>query len=585
MSPRVLRRRLLVGALLALLLWLGLGVWSGVSGARSALRGRDVVEGVLDDYEIEDIAQGLADEELAVGRDHFRAAAGHLGGWRLAPVRWLPVIGRQVRSGAALSGAGADMLDVGLGLTEQMGRLTDQLEDDSVEFADALREVAGPLAELRERAAGIDLGPDEALLGVLGDARQEAALRHDELVDGLTRAADGAIGFAAFLEGPSRYLLFAANTSQMQSGMGGLLSVGVVEVADGEISVSEVSSVSDLPLPIVPVPLEADYAARWGWLDPNEAWSNLGTTPRFDVTASTAAAMWAATGSEPVDGVMAVDPVAISSMLRATGPVRIGGQEYGADELLDYLAHGQYLDLTEDIYENWQTYAIAQAERRDHLASIASQVVTQITSDQTDSLDVLVQLVDAAQGRHVMFWSAETVQQQAWRAAEVSGELELDSMLLSLVNRSATKADFYVSMVADLSIERFDDRTEVVVDVEIVNRIPLGEPRYVAGPHPELDIGYGDHLGIVALNLPGWARNGRVDGDSSLAVAGGDGATRVVGSWVTVPRGESEHRVFRFELPPEVASITIEPGARYPASRWHHGGERFDDDAPRTIDW
>lgn len=585
MSPRVLRRRILTGLLLVAMVWIGFGVWSSISGVRAALSARDGLERVLDEHATEDIAQGAADAELAEVRDNFRGAAGDLGGWQLAPVRWLPVVGRQIRSGAALSGAAAEMIDIGLVLTDEVGALADDLDEDRVDLTTGLRRLAEPLSSLQLRAEAIDLGPDEALVGVLSSARREATVRHAELVDGLAKASDGAGGFASFLEGPSRYLLFAANTSQMQSGIGGLLSVGVVEVIDGEISVSEVSSVSDLPLPAVPVPLEADYQARWGWLDPNEAWSNLGATPRFDITASTAAAMWEAAGSGPVDGVMTVDPVAISAVLKATGPVRVEGQQYGARALLDYLAHGQYLDLTDDIYEDWRTYAIAQAERRDHLASIASQVVSSITSDGVDGLDAVIQLADAARGRHLMFWSADELQQAAWRAAGVSGELDTDSMLLSLVNRSATKADFYLSMNAEVTIERFDDRSEVVVVVEVVNDVPFGEPRYVAGPHPELDLGYGDHLAIVALNLPGWATNGRVDGDENLALAGGDGPTRVVGSWITVPRDSTGTRTFRFDLPPEVTSLTVEPGARHPVTRWRYGSERFDDASSRMIVW
>ncbi|MDG2113108.1 MAG: DUF4012 domain-containing protein [Actinomycetota bacterium] len=571
--------------LIVVVLWCGFGVWSSISGVRAALRARDGLDVVLDEHAAEDIARGVADAQLAEVRDDFLAAADDLGGWQLAPIRLLPVLGRQIRSGAALSGAAAEMIDIGLVLTDEIGTLADELDADRVELTAGLRRLESPLSALQVRAEAIDLGPDEALVGVLDSARREARVRHEELLDGLGRAADGAGGFAEFLEGPSRYLLFAANTSQMQSGVGGLLSVGVVEVVDGEISVSSVSSVTDLPLPIEPVALEDDYADRWGWLDPNEAWSNLGTTPRFDITASTAAAMWEAAGSGPVDGVMAVDAVAISSVLKATGPVRVEGEQYGAKTLLTYLTHGQYLDLTDDIYEDWRTFAIAQAERRDHLASIASQVVSSITSDEVDGLDAVIQLADAARGRHLMFWSADEAQQAAWRAAGVSGELEADSMLLSLVNRSATKADFYLTMDAEVSIERFDDRSEVVVVVNVVNDVPFGEPRYVAGPHPELDLGYGDHLAIVALNLPGWAKNGRVDGDENLAIAGGDGPTRVVGSWITVARDSVGTRTFRFELPPEVESITVEPGARHPVTRWRFESERFTDGSRRTITW
>ena len=223
--PRDLRRRIFTGIFLLVLIWIGLGVWSAIKGVRAALDARDGIDLLLEEYEPEDIARGEADAALADVRDDFRTAASELGGWELGPARFLPVVGRQLRSGAELSEAGAELLDIGLVLTSELSVLADELEGGG-ELPAALRQLARPLAELRDRAERIDFGPEESLVGVLASARREAVQRHFELLDTLTRAADGATGFAAFLEGPSTYLLFAANTSQMQSGTGGLLSMG-----------------------------------------------------------------------------------------------------------------------------------------------------------------------------------------------------------------------------------------------------------------------------------------------------------------------------------------------------------------------
>ncbi len=581
-----LRPSRVAGVLLALLLlWLGVGAWQVWSGVRSALSARDVIESVTARYSTEQVARGEADDLLIEARDQLRSAAAALGSTRSVLVRNLPIVGRHVQVGSTLSSGGAELIDVGLELSSELRLLETQLENGDVEFVAGLNSLVAPLEQLAERTRRVDFGAGGSLVAPLAAAHREAVSRQRDLLEALDRGADGAAGLAAFLEGPSRYLLFAANTSQMQSGMGSLLSVAQVEVVEGDLSVTDVTTVSDLALPAEPVELDADYAARWGWMDPNDAWSSLGGTPRFDVTAETAARMWEASGHEPVDGVMVVDAVAVGHLAGVLGPVRVDGRLYDEAELLRYLAHDQYLELSDDIYGDWRSYADAQVERRDRLAAIAAQLVARLGADGVDKLDVALALADAARGRHVMFWSATETQQAGWRAAGFSGELSQSSMLLSLVNRSATKADFFLQLSANVSIQRFETHSEVVVEVEGDNGLPFGEPRYVGGPHPELDLRYGEHLGVLALNIPAWARNGRVDGDTQLAVAGADGPTRVVGSWITVPRNESGTRVFRFDLPPEVTEINIEPGARFPVTRWQFQGRHFDDGRPTVIEF
>ena len=96
-----------------------------------------------------------------------------------------------------------------------------------------------------------------------------------------------------FLAGDGRYLLLGANNAEMRGGSGMFPTAGVLEVSDGDLSIASFQSVNDIPPPATPVELEGDLAAR-GWLDLNVTWTSLGLSPRFPVTADTAARLWEA---------------------------------------------------------------------------------------------------------------------------------------------------------------------------------------------------------------------------------------------------------------------------------------------------
>ena len=66
-------------------------------------------------------------------------------------------------------------------------------------------------------------------------------------------------------------------------------------------------------------------------------------SPRFDASAPLATQMWAAVERGSVDGVIALDPIALQAILAATGPIQVGTLTVNADNVIGELLHGQYL--------------------------------------------------------------------------------------------------------------------------------------------------------------------------------------------------------------------------------------------------
>src|SRR5262249_16857371 len=156
----------------------------------------------------------------------------------------------------------------------------------------------------------------------------------------------------------------------------------------------------------------------------------------------------------------------------------------------------------------------------------------------------------AGPGRHILAWSADAPEEQAWAAMGIDGVVPADAMLLGVSNRAGNKLDPYLAVQAQGTAGPAADGSgsTIQVQVTLTNNAPEGLPTYVAGPHFGSPVGEGVYLGFVSLTTPGAAGSGRIDGGLPTAV-GPDGPGRVLASQVEVPRGASTTVTFTFDLP------------------------------------
>jgi hypothetical protein len=299
-------------------------------------------------------------------------------------------------------------------------------------------------------------------------------------------------------------------------------------------------------------------------------------SPRFEASAALAAQMWSATGQAPVDGVIAIDPVALEQLLKAVGPVTVGDRLIDSSNVVDELLHQQYLRFP-SLEE--------RPERREALGDIARATLGAFDAG-TASAPVLAEAVaDSVRGRHLMAWASRPEEQAGWHDAGADGRLRDNSLLVSVLNRGGNKLDRYLETSADLGCAPAGPDRACTLRVDLRNTTPVGEPPYIAGPHPGSGVNEGDYLGIVTANLPGDARNSSVDGIDELAVVGADGPTRVVGYQLVIPRGEMRTMTVHFTLPGRHGTIRTEPTSRVPGIRWSSQGTSWDDGAARTLSW
>lgn len=558
------------------LAWLVLAGASLLAANKEVRSGLAIVEGIRGRATAAAVVDGRLLPDMRVARSRFAAAHTRVGGPLLAPARLLPVVGRQLRSVNALSGAATTVSDVAIaGMTDAQPMLTNPGGDNATRAASARR-----LGDLASRADAqlerIQLGPRVGLVPPLARARNRLSNQLTELRGDLGKGALGGAAVADVLGGPRRYLVFAANNAEMRAGSGMLLSAGELETGPGGIHLSTMRSVTDIPVPIGSVPLTGDLADRWGWLEPNVEWRNLLTSPRFDVAAPLAAQMWVAAGNRPVDGVMVLDPIALAGLLQATGPVEVDGRRFDQDNIVDELLHAQYLRFPTDE---------EKPERREGLGRIAGAIFTELDAGSWSLPGLSSGLGGAAAGRHLLMWASDPTEQSAWHALGVDGQLQSDSLLVSVLNRGGNKLDPFLQMKADIEVAAVQNETEVTITLDLSNHVPVGEPLYVAGPHPQSGVGEGVYQGILTVTVPAAAHDGRFDGVEHLAVDGDDGPSRVLGFQFELSRGSERTVVARFRLPGRAGTLRVEPSARVPATSWRSGSKNWLDSSTRTLTW
>ena len=555
------------------LVWAVWVLWTVLSAASDARAAEKALDGLRSDLDIRSLIEGDGIAEIAAVADRFDAVDARLRSPLLAPVRLAPVIGRQIAAVSHQADAAAAGLRAAAEVSDQLDGLVESSARPGPERIAALREVAEVARSSRRAYEDLDLGPDDALFGPIADARERIEEARLEALDTLGRAATLSEGLATFFEGPHDYLLLAGNNAQMQNGQGMFLSAGVLHVEGGRLSIDEVRPTTEIPLPPpVPVNVDPDVDARWGWLDPNGDFRHVGLSHRFPASGELAVDLWNAAGQPPVDGALAVDPFLLQVLLRATGPVAVADDEVTAENVIAFSLHDQYFG------------GDGVAERRDRVGDLAVQAVKEFDRVDQVAPALLEQLAKAARGRHLLAWSADPAVQDGWEAARIHGQISPTSLMLSVINRSGNKVDWYLRTSASVTAASTDDGHDVVVRVSVKNIAPTsGPPRYVIGPYPGSNLTAGEYQGLVTLNLPDEAMDSHFEGVDDLAVAGADGQNRTIATWVRVKAGTTTEVVARFRLPATMDELTVEPSARARPTEWAWGSKRWDDAEARTL--
>ena len=565
-------------ALVVVLVWVLATVGLIFLARQRVSSGLDTLQSARDRLTADALLRGQALPALQQAERDFSSAHRLAANPVLAPWSVIPLAGGNVDAVRSLTSAAEHVAAVGAQAARDGSAALRSHPTTGAERLAVLDRVAAVAGRAATQLDHVRLGPDFFLIGPLGNARARFVDRLQRLRDAVTNAQALATGAAQVLRGPRRYLVLAANNGEMRAGSGMFLSSGVATFGAGTFSLGEMGPSADRDLPSG-VALPPQLQSLWGWLAPGRHWRNLATTPRFDVTAPVAAQMWQAATGEHVDGVLAVDAVALQALLAAQGPVTVGSQQLTGSDALNYLLLGQYAGIPAS--------AASQADRRDQLSAIAKASVDTLSSRPWNAQTLVSELSGVGKGRHILAWSRDPIEERAWEGAGISGEFQPDSLAVSIMNFGGNKLDQFLKVASTLTVTgRTDGGTDARVQLRLHNDAPTGLPGYVAGPNPDSGAAEGVYQGIVAVNVPGAASLPTIHGITPTLVAGFDGPTKVAGAgYFQVARGQTLDVTVQFRLPPAVREMTVQPSAHVPPMAWTFRSLKFTDTAVEHLAW
>jgi hypothetical protein len=571
-------RRLVLSILLGIAAaWLAAVAIMLVLARSSAERGLDLVKQVRSDPSIDHLLDPATGRQLHQAADDLGEAESWSSNPLLAPLQIVPVVGRQVDAAHHLNHAAHRSLDISADTLDKFRKLAAEPAPKGEGRVALVLQVNALVKSAETQLKRVDPGSGEALIGPLDDAHQTFEKERASALTGLHDADLFTVALGQFLQGPSHYLLVGANNAEMRAGSGMWLTASTIDANQGTLELGDVRPTDSLVLPKGSVPiLDADLARNWSFLDPGHDFRQLALTPRFDLSAALAQAMWAKEpGGSIVDGVVLVDIDGLRALLRAVGPVTLDGVTYDAHNLRQKLLHDQYAQ-----------YGADQQGRKDALGEVARAAFDKLEAGGWKAQAVAGQLALAVQGRHLMVWSSKPEQQAGWDAASLDGRIRPTSLAVSLLNRGGNKLDPFLDEKIGVTTRSSGGRTQVTVQVDLTNTAPAGLPPYVAGgPQSGAGLQPGEYGGILVVNVPSGAGEVGVTGGEYTSLAGADGPSQARGVYLRVPSGGTTRVTVTFVLSGEHGSMVLEPSGRVPPAAWTFNEKPYRLELRRTVHW
>lgn len=453
--------------------------------------------------------------------------------WRASEI--IPFIGDDLRAVRLLAGAADELIsDVAAPLLEldlsSIGPTDGALNVDAVaELGERVEEVA-PTAErlqIRLVAEGIET---EGLLAPLRGPVDQVLGAIDTVADVMRRVAILSPQLPTMLgaDEPRNYLVLVQNTAEMRTLGGNPGTLLMMTLDQGAMSITNSAGQADVssgrPEPIVPLApsTQALYTDRVG-----RYIQDTTMTPDFGQTAHIARAFWSDTIGDPGHSVLAIDPVLLSNILRATGPVQLPtGETLNADNAVEELLSNVYARFPGDTAESIR-------QQDEFFVSAASAIVEGVTHAQSPLTSLVPQLTKAFQNGRILYAPTDRAEAKAVAGTLFNGPLysssNRDSTTIGVFVNDNTegKLDYYTDMSVAASTDVCEADAEATFTAKATYNYTL-EPGAVAGLPAYVSTGRYFPKGIKSTNLVFYGPVGssyisaKVDGEEFVPQAGTD---------------------------------------------------------------
>ena len=485
---RLVRRRSVVSTAGLLLLLVVFGLWLGVRAfeAKSYLEQARVSAQQAKDA----LLQGnSADASRFADNAHLQAKAArnatHSLPWNVASV--VPWLGSPFKTGQQLAdvvfGLATDVLqpsaDVGGAISP------DRLLQGNRVDVQLLRSEGPKLSKIAADAARLDADAgaisEPRYLSILREARAELQNQTADVASLLENTALAARIAPSMMgaDGPRTYFM-GFQTNAEARGTGGLLGgFGILRFDNGTATVDTLGSNIELLGPYAPIDLGPQFDQQYGNANATTDFRNSNTSSHFPYAAQIWQSLWAQETGLNVDGVIALDPIALSYILAAVGSVTLpDGEIVTKDNVVELTESTAYIRFPTD-----------QIARKNYLQDISNAVVEKMTAGVDSPRKLLDALGKAVSEGRIAVWSALPAEQELLETTPLAHVVPDDAAPYAEViinNLGGNKMDYYLEREIEYAADGCEgDRRMSTVTVRLSNTVPDSVistlPDYVAG--------------------------------------------------------------------------------------------------------
>jgi hypothetical protein len=299
------------------------------------------------------------------------------------------------------------------------------------------------------RTGADGIGAAAASVGAIDTGALLAPLRAPidsarELLDSTATGADALARATELMpamlgaDGPRNYLVVFQNNAEWRSQGGIVGALALIGTDGGRMSLTAQASSADFRFrePVVPLSdeIQSFYTTR-----PAVYIQNVTQVADFATSGLIAREMWARQFGTQVDGVISIDPVSLSYLLEATGPITLPtGDVLTSENAVDLLLNG--------VYQRYERPADQDA----FFEVAAAMVFDALSSGAAEPRSLLEALAKASDERRLLLWSAHPEDQAVLDGTTLQGGLPVTDadqtrFGVYLNDGTGSKMDYYMS--------------------------------------------------------------------------------------------------------------------------------------------
>jgi uncharacterized protein Usg len=287
------------------------------------------------------------------------------------------------------------------------------------------------------------------------------------------RAVIEAAPILAGADSPKRYMVAFQNSAEAR-GTGGILGAfAIVELNKGSLSVVKTGSNAALKwIDEIPIKMPSEFKVLYR--DDPAIWQNSNLSPHFPYGAKIWLALWKKQFGQSLDGVIAVDPSALSYVLKATGPVTLPSGKVLTSENL----------VSETLSAAYKEYEKDNEARKQYLVSIINATFKKLLEGNFSKVKMASALQKGIVENRILIYSTDSSVETKLRKTRLAGAMEMtpsNQYRAVIQNIDASKLDYYLEREVSVQSLSCGVSAEVEVSVTVKNSLASGKdlPAYV----------------------------------------------------------------------------------------------------------